>query len=105
MNNYQKHANQPYLLITLSTLVLLGCIQLMGCVSDQIDTDQPALTAYQESMIKKAPQQRAEQEGIQSLKPLADPQMPTLKIVPDSAGEVNQIQRWSRRGSQRCLGV
>ena len=92
MTHYQKHANQPNLRITLSLLVLFGCIQLTGCVSDQVDTDQPALTAYQEHMIEKGTQHRIQQEGLESLKPVADPAMPTLTIVPDPVSGTQQIQ-------------
>jgi outer membrane protein len=91
VNPFNTQTKTHFPLIALTLLVLLGPILLTGCVSDQVDNDQPALTAYQEHLIKKAPQQRTEQEGLQSLKPVADPDIPTLKIASDSASGVNTI--------------
>jgi len=91
VNPFNTQTTTPYRLIALSLLVLSGSILLTGCMSDAVDNDQPALTAYQEHLIEKAPQQRTQQEGLESLKPVADPAMPTLKIVPDPASGVTSI--------------
>ena len=72
-------------------------------MSDEVDIDEPALTAYQKRLVEKAPQQRTQQEGLQSLKPAADPAMPTLKIVSDPNNELDQIQLTIEEAVTRTL--
>ncbi|MDH4202712.1 MAG: TolC family protein [Phycisphaerae bacterium] len=101
MKAFRKQCICPFVAVTF--LSLFGCMQLTGCVSDEVDNDQPVLTAYQESLIEKAPQQRTQQEGIQSLKPAADPAMPPLKIVSDPNNELDQIQLSIEEAVMRVL--
>ncbi|MHC5119421.1 MAG: TolC family protein [Planctomycetota bacterium] len=103
MNLLNSHAKSFYLLIASILLILSGALFLTGCMSDEVDIDEPALTAYQKRLVEKAPQQRTQQEGLQSLKPAADPAMPTLKIVSDPNNELDQIQLTIEEAVTRTL--
>jgi outer membrane protein TolC len=103
LNLLNSHAKSFYLLIASILLILSGALFLTGCMSDEVDIDEPALTAYQKRLVEKAPQQRTQQEGLQSLKPAADPAMPTLKIVSDPNNELDQIQLTIEEAVTRTL--
>ena len=66
----QKERNAPPVLLIL--LAVLGSGLLYGCVSDQIDPDQPELTDYQEQLVQKAPEKQLRQ-FVENMEPAAAP--------------------------------
>lgn len=103
MSVFNTQKRFSYRLIGIYLMVLYELLVLTGCVSDEIDIDQPALTAYQETLVEKAPQQRIQNEGLESLKPVVDPLMPKLKILSDPNSELNQIQLSVEEAVMRAL--
>ena len=72
----------------LLTLVLL--FQIFGCVSDQT-ADQGIITSYQKSVVEKGPQQRISRTGLESLRPIPEPNIPTLEVTRDETSGKNLI--------------
>ena len=67
-------------------LVLSAMFQLVGCISDEAD-EQGVLTSYQKALSDQGPQQRADTEGRDPLKPLG-----LLKPVPSPKAAIPDVE-------------
>ena len=67
------------------TLLFL-CIPVAGCVSGDTK-DESDVSLYQKALVDKGPQKRTGSEGLDALRPAADPRMPPLEVSEDAAGK------------------
>jgi outer membrane protein len=69
--------------VSLAAAVL--CLHASGCVSDSIETTEPA--PYQQALVEQGPPQRLAPDGLGSLMPAPDPRIPELKVTQDAKTE------------------
>ena len=74
-----------YTVAEVLTLLFL-CIPVAGCVSGDTK-DESDVSLYQKALVDKGPQKRTGSEGLDALRPAADPRMPPLEVSEDAAGK------------------
>ena len=55
-------------------------IQTAGCVSEKVE-EQDFIASYQKTVVDKGPQQRERDEGLESLRPSPEPEVPKLGVA------------------------
>ena len=73
-------------LVTKVLPALLLLFQVSSCVSGKIK-DEGVFPDYQKTLVERGPQKRRGSEGLDALRPAADPRLPALKEIKDSAGK------------------
>lgn len=72
-------------------LLLIGITAICGCLNERI-IENDFVADYQESLVKKGPQERVSELGTESLQPVLEPQLPELEIVSNPNKELTAIK-------------
>jgi len=63
-------------------LLLIIAVQIIGCVSDNVEEDG-VISSYQKEIVEKSPQPRDSNEGLKSLRPSPEPDVLKLDVTKD----------------------
>ncbi len=84
LNRFRMLSLKPVMQIAMPALVAL--MLMSSCVSDTVNTGG-VVAPYQEALVENSPQERTATDGLEQIRPVADPRFPVLEAEENTSGD------------------